>query len=405
MAEKTIPLSGWPAGVNNIAPEHASPDGSVRAAINMDFHDSGKARRRKGLTKVSGAAAHSLWSDGTTALFVEARNLKRLNPDYTGTVLHADVGDGVMQYLSVAGEIYYSNGVVSGKVVNGERREWGVEQPAAAPTVTQTTGLLPQGTYQFICTYVSKYGEESGCRQPTVKSLVGGAVLTLPQPTSAEVTAINVYMSPPNGDAMYYVDSIALGQTYTIRNEPNYGLMLRTQFMEKMISGELLEYYRGVIYAAVGNIVWYTEPNTYGLFRPAKNYIPYPAEVAVMGAVQDGMYIVSNTTWFMAGNNPDEFEAIESMPYGAAKYSKVSMRDAQSVLWRSDRGIVRGDASGEITNLQDGRMFPDKVSRAATLIKESDSIKQVISVGVNPPYPAGLVASDYWEAEVIRQRV
>lgn len=412
MSERAIKTKSWPAGVNNIAPDYALPTDQygkqihLRAAINIDFLDNGQVRSRKGKQRVYTGATHSFWSDGTTALFVENGVLKRLETNLTGTALRSGLSNARMQYHPINGEIYFSNGIDSGIYRGGSVREWGVENPPSPPTAVSANGLLPNGRYQLICTFVNLYGEESGCMQASAYDVTtGGLTVTLPQPISAEVVKINLYATPPDGDQFYLSAVAAINQTIPLIDEPVYGRTLRTQFCKKMIPGELLEVYRGIVYAAVGNIVWHSEPFNYGLYKPAKNYMPMPAEVTVMGATQNGLYIISDSTRYFAGTGPADFVAQEAAPYGAAKYSAVSMKDGLSVVWRSQRGISRGDdGGGTIVNLQEDRVYPEQVTQGTTLIREQDSLKQIVSVGFSAPYPSGLVASDYWEADVITQR-
>lgn len=411
MTERVVKNKGWPAGVNNIAPDYDLPTDKfgdtihLRSAVNVDFTDSGKVRSRKGKTRIYSGSVHSLWSDGKVALFVEGGALKKLNPDNTATALQVGIGDARMQYVAAGDNVYFSNGSTAGIYTKGLVREWGVEAPTAAPQLTQINGVLPAARYQVVCTFLNVYGEESGCMAGTaIDVTTGGISVTIPQATSIEVMKVNVYMTPPNGDEYYLAKTVSLAASTQITEEPVYGKILKTQFCARMIPGELIEIYKGIMYAAVGNIIWHSEPYNYGLYMPAKNYMVFNGEITVMASTANGMYVVNDVTWYLAGTGPVDFTPTEVAPYGAAKYSAVHLKDGQSMIWRSHRGITQGDDGGKVTNLQEDRVFPAQAEQGTTIIREQDSLKQIVSVGINAPYPAALVASDYWEAEVIRQR-
>lgn len=411
--DKGVVVKGWKRGMDNIhdAAELAyDQQGEVtldalRDAVNVDILDTGMIRRRKGRTKLISGNCHSVWSEDGILLMVKDNNLVLVKPDYSTTTIKAGIGPRVVQYAQVNGEVYYSNGVVSGKVVNGVNVEWGVEIPKTAPTPSSVSGSLFPGRYQVACTYINIYGEEGGGSAARSINISDGSGISISTPaaSSVETMKCRVYMTSQNGEVFYLVGETTPGSTITISSAPEYTIPMSTQFMTKMLPGDLIEYYRGRMYSAVGNILWYSQPYTYGLLNPLSNYIVYPSEITILKAVRDGMYLAADKTYFLSGSGGADFDQMDIFDEGAAKYSASNIPNAKDILWYSKRGIMLGSEGGQIVNLQDGRVRPDPVETGVTLYREQDSITQVLGVGKDAPYRSALAAADYWDAEIERR--
>jgi hypothetical protein len=73
-------------------------------------------------------------------------------------------------------------------------------------------------------------------------------------------------------------------------------------------------------------------------------------------------------------------------------------------VWYSDRGIVLGSPTGAVTLVQAATVLPDAYGRGATLVRETDSVSQVIATVSSPRETAQLQAQDYMDAEIIRAK-
>lgn len=407
MANKPITL-GWLRGMNNIAPDFDLPSNTLRDAVNVDVLDSGALRRRQGATlRLATPDAHSFWSNDAVAFFVSAGNLMQLQDDLTAKLLRANVGFGTMQYEEAGGEVFFTNNTVLGRIRGGVAYELGVEAPSVPPGLALTNGYLSAGTYQCLCTFVNAQGEESAASRAVALRLgvPGGLTLTVPPPTSPEVVAVRLYLTQPDGELFYAVADLALGTSTTgIISAPDYGPVCRTQFMARMFAAETLEYYRGRMYYAAGNILWFSEPFQYGLFNPSENFIVFDAPVTLVEAVEDGIYLACDQTYFLAGTEPKEFRQQQIFPFGAARFSSTKHARSPDTSWYSDRGIVIGSNGGTATLIQNDNVMPEAHLRGATLVKEYNSLNQIISAVSGSPAAASLAALDYMDAEITRAR-
>jgi hypothetical protein len=103
-------------GINNVAePINLELDELVEAS-NIDIDSDGRAKRRGGYTKkyTPSDKVHSLWSNDRICLFIEGATLKRLNTDYTATIIRSNVSNLPMEYVDVNENVYYSNASVNG---------------------------------------------------------------------------------------------------------------------------------------------------------------------------------------------------------------------------------------------------------------------------------------------------
>lgn len=412
MANKSVKIAGWPKGMDNI---HTAEElvfsrrgiedlSTLRDAVNVDILDAGNVRRRKGYALLAAGKAHSLFSDGTIALAVLNDNLVRIETNKTITILKANVGFRTMQYVSLNNEIYFCNGQVSGKVVDSGIREWGVETPTRTPNVGIIAGNLDAGKYQITCTFENIYGEESGT-SPTQTTIVssGGLSITAPTANSNEVAKCLVYITLPDSELFYLIGSIAPGSTFNLSSAPNYGKALSTMLMSKLLAGELVEYYRGRMYVAVGNILWYSEPYRFGLYNPRINYIVFSKTINLIKAVTNGFYVASDRTYWFGGTDANDFEQREVLPFGAARYSASNLLDSIGILWLSDRGLITAENDGKVRIVQDNYVRPNITELGATFVREQDSLTQYVSVGRSTPYASPLSATDYWDAEIERK--
>lgn len=397
-------------GVNNrLSDEQLGPT-MLRQAVNCALSNTGHLSLRDGYTLVKARSnAHSLHADSSGVYYVDGETLYSYNPA-TGTESALRTGmtlDAPMAAINVNGDVYWSNGHQRGKIVAGVLKDWGVEIPSGIPTVaTSGAGMLDAGRREVLCTFVNSLGEESGAGLSAGVTLTGSAgvlVSNLPQPTSAEIVSINVYMTPANGGVFYRAASVAVGVTSVSVTSLAPSIELATQFLTPPMPGTVLAYVAGRMYIASGNIVWYTEPFTYGRIRPSRNFMMFPAPVTLMAGVQDGLYIAADKTYFLSGTDPNAAALTVVLPYGAAFGSLAPIPIMPNTwTWRGDRDQVMASNGGQVKNLQQDDLALAPCSTGASLFYEIDGGQQILATGVpKPEFYAE--ASDFITMEVRRK--
>ncbi len=358
----------------------------------MDIDDAGKLSLRPGSSKVhSGTIVKgSLWSGSDRTLFVESGSLWELIEwpvgTYTPRLVRTGVGNTRMTYLDLNGRVYYTNGVITGQMEpDGTDIAWGMPRPVVQPNLTQgQSGELAAGTYQVAITYISDTGEESGTGLAALIEVTAdnsSIILTDFPPSPASVAFIRVYVSHVDGEGLYRIaDLHPAAPSYEIDEVSNVATMLlQTQFGMAPPPGEILEYHNGRIYIANNNILWFTEALRYGLVKPMKGWIQFPKRITVVKAVDDGIYVCSDKTYWISGVDTPQFEQRDVLPYGGVFGTGINIPNFDAVAWFSDRGIVFGGENGEVLNIMQDRVTPAKHEYGAMLWREHKGLRQIVA--------------------------
>lgn len=358
-------------------------------------------------------AAHSLFGSGSLFLGVLDQELVRFTVTPAGEVSATTIRSGFthqqpVAYLHLNGAVYYTDGVLTGMYRNDEDWFWGVERPTGDPTVAAlSSGALPEGRYQVALTFVDSRGEESGARAcvPVDVPAGGGIRLTaIPTPVDQRVTHFNVYMTAANGTVPYLYQAYPISAaTVDIGASATLGRVLETQFMFPVPPAQHLAAYNGRIYLAVGPYLYWTETFRYGQVR-ANSFVMFPADITLLAAGSDGLYVASDTTRFLQGAQPQDFEAREVLPYGAVANTLVDLpdREGQVFGWMSHRGWIVADGAGGAKNVTEQALAFGPHARGAALFREANGVKQVVSV-MRDGAESKLVAQDFFDAEIVRR--
>lgn len=376
-------------GLKNTVAADRLKDTELVVADNVDIDSSGMLMRRAGTTLRNNANAHSLWSNGNDTLFVSGTELKRFNDDYTATTVAAGLSEGLqVRYAEVNGVVYLSNGVDTGAYSNKAVRSWGIKAPVTQPQASAIPGMMPAGTYQYAVTFEAVDGRESGT------GLAGMIVLeedqgirfsSIPVSTNSSVVRVRLYLTPQNGDMLFFAGSFDNGTTTYdyVADVRHLGVELRTQFLNRPTPMQELAVWHGRIYGFQYGLLKYTEALNYELMS-ANNYITLESAGKIIAPVQAGMFVVTeNNTWFFRGNGPEDFIRENKAGYGGIfgtmtyiehdKYGIVPM-------WQSTQGMVIGTDNGELQNLTRPKYVYAAAPVGASIFKQSSGLNQYISV-------------------------
>jgi hypothetical protein len=405
---------GWPDGENNVLRSDELPVTALRRSVNYDITDTGNLLRRRGSTKIYTATIEpgTLYSNGSRTLFVEAGNLfelVKMNGVWKTLLVRTGLGAHSVAYTSINDDIFYSNGVLTGKVTaEGLVKPWGIRGPVEQPNLfaSDTGGTLVAGTYQVAVTFVADDGEESGTSlsKTVVVTADGGSITLRDIPSSVDASTVRVYCSEVNGEGLYRVGEFLNGvPSYRITQVSNaQDIRLQTQFGEVPPAGDVLEYHSGRIYIAQGNVVWYTEPLRYGLVKCATNFLMFPREVTVMKSVEDGIYICADQTYWISGIDTNDFQQRAVLPYGAVKGTGINIPKSDNVAWFSRYGFVIAGLEAQITNVQEEKSAVSEFENGAMIFREQRGLRQIIAT-MGTGTESSFLAPDYVTLETARR--
>lgn len=398
-------------GINNRLPDHKMTKAErgqmvghyLRNAVNVDLTGANTLLRRPGVERViQGGDCHSLWSDGRIALFVDGQTLFMITDQITKVAIKTDMAPGVkVSFARVIDDIYWSNGAQIERIRNEVSAPAGVSPINPAPEVAAASGgALHEGRYQIAVTMTNAAGEESGATWP-IQVLV-------PEGGEIEITGMGsgtkrIYMSPLNGDALHYIGTTnAAAEQITVM--PQLGPQISTLGLTPMPPGQIVRWGQGRLLVASDNTLLYSPAHAPALHHPGRGYIPFPSRITVLEPFDDGIYVVADRTYWIAGQDIENPEAlIERLPYGATE--GTSVRDARSkrVWWFSDRGLVMAGPGGEIANVQEENVAVGKAVAGATFQRERDGMEHVISSLFDTGFSRA-TATSFMEAEIIRKK-
>ena len=183
-------------------------------------------------------------------------------------------------------------------------------------------------------------------------------------------------------EAIYFTDGVRVGSYHPSAGPtPAWGgavaQTVGDQDLVPMPPGSNLAYHNARLLVAVGNALIYSEPFTPHLRDAARGFELFPAPITCVAAVEAGVFVVADKTYFIAGGFPAQtVRAV--LPYGGPS-QQAGYRPDGGAHWMSTRGIVACSKDGEITNLQDKHIAIEVSGAAATLMREADGTRAIVA--------------------------
>jgi hypothetical protein len=433
-----IKLLGFPQGLDNLSAETELPigkpgpggavQGALRVADNVDIDEAGKVARRRGYTlRDAQSDMHSGWSHPQYPYMLAVIGSNLVKYDRTlarTTVVALTARPGTrMSYDYDAGYVYYCNGFDSGRIdLDGNRSAWALNAPIGQPLLqAHSAGGLAAGHYQVAITYRDDTGRESGSTLAATIELTAGQgirLLNIPQPADADATWIRVYVTETNGEVLRYCQDIPAGLSTLIVGVHQAGAPLATQFHEPLPAGQIVRLYRGRMYVFRHNVLYWSEAMHYGQGVLHANYLHFNDDGALLEGVHvgndAGLYIgAGKRTYFLSGSEPKQWQRAIAHPHGAVVGSATQVNpsilgmEGSGTLpyWLDSAGqFVVGQPGGRVQRVSDRYAAPSDVETAATLVRETGGLRQVVSTlrgGTTNPF----AVADRAEAEVWRNGV
>jgi hypothetical protein len=412
-----VTLGPWVKGMNNRVADHALPTGTrqdpsaaCRNAVNVDFDNTGKPKRRDGLALVcSGVDMKSGYGCPLGEFLIEGIDLKTFNSDNTSTTIYAGLTGTEFAFSHFNDTVYFSDGVISRKIIDGTVTRWGMEVPEA-PVLSGTSGSYGLGSYLATICWVDSRGVESGASEIVSVDVGGDSGIifnALPVTTDPQIAYLRLYLSTANGKELYHVADVSVGTlTYSVlAGRYDEGNILENQFVSPAPAGRIIRFYKGRAYIADDSgTIYYSEPFSFDQFKLSENFIQFPDAVDVMEPVESGLFIAyGKQTDFYAGTPEEGFSIVKKFNYGGVFGTGGSVPNSDDVTWQSQRGMVLGTPAGQCENIQEGNVAVESAVSGATLIREKDGLRQFIA-SLKQPTASPLAATSWIDAEVIRRR-
>lgn len=382
-------------GIDLLSDETGLPEGAVRRAENVDVRRNGGFSRRPGYeVVVGGADFQALYRTSRGVLVVRSGRLYVINMQSYDLMLLCDLG-GVepVDFTEHNGNLYFGN-TSSLWWVPADRsspRRVGVALPTSLPTVTaHPSGALPAGRYTVAVSRVDDRGEESPTKVVGQVDLPTGGGVRLSGMVPDVDAAVRVYLTPPDGDALYLSETFSAAFAEFIVSRPPDGAVRSTQHLVPLPPGEFIRGHAGRLYVARGDTVFFSEPLRPHLHDPRHNFIKFVGPVRFMESVTGGVFVGDDRgVWFLPGNEPEQIRRAtgvraihrSSVLVPGAHFDKnITQSDQDCAVWLSEEGYMLGRATGDTVSLH-----PERVRVAAALEGRSrfivrEGMKQIITL-------------------------
>lgn len=415
-ASNPIRVGPFPFGENNrrsprdMVEKTAGQQGRfARAIVNADVHSEGRVTRRRGFTQAlamtdaMGAVEHAdgaLVIDNGQILFV-----RQQNGGLQAEVLGACVPGRRPAFCDVpAGTLLSDEDTIQLITPENAVRAWTLPQPTFS--CTQTTGALPPGLYRVSVAYRADDGALHAAPEVQAIDVTTGGILVsdLPSTFPSGATVV-VGMSRADGselmEVMEFSQDSAPTLPITLAVAPSDGAEFWVAGLQPMPAGRFMDTLGGRVLSAVGNAVFFSEPFSGHVCARDRSYVLFEHPVTLLASLETGTFIAAGETYWLPGDI-DGAEMLPQLPYDAVPYSLRAIPNQNKVWWMSEKGIIVGDQSGEVKNIQEANNVAPHAQAGASMFVEQNGLRQMLTTlfGAEQSRAA---ASSFMDAEIVRR--
>ncbi len=407
-------------GLNNVLDASSTTIDFLKTAENIDIDKKGGIGKRKGYSLIDAADYKSVWSSNNNLGCFALRNetLVELTGDLsTQTTLRSNLDSNPISFDEVDDRVYYSSISYHGIIDNGIERDWGIPKNTLAPSLIAITGSLSEGIYQVAFTFVNSSGLEGGVSISSQITLSEGAgiSLTIPTISDPDIAYARVYCSTQNGNTLYFSTIGLSGATVTITSQSNLISPLKTFGLDAPPLGHIIKYYRGRMFIAQDNILWYSEPYQYEHFNLQSNYFEFPDRIKEVMPVEDGIWIGSDRLYYLSGEDALTFKrstkenvkVVEGTSYKVSG-SYIHLDNTPigyKWLVTTDIGIFILFNQGLIINMTTENIALDQADSGTGIFIEDNGINRYLSILKTNNNPNNAAMGDLVETSIIRNGV
>ncbi len=388
------------SGINNVLPsERLTPDRKTGAtplavATNVNAGLDGELRRRSGYAELLATCHKNLHqADGFVLATVDGGDLISMNASGGSRVtLYPSLGASRVWYCNLPdGRTTFSNGLICGITDGATATGWGVPVPISLGSLTELSGELHPGDYQYQLTYVRlSDGLEGGPIYSNPIPVTSGGIFLSGLPTLAG-HAINVYITGAHGDEGYFAGSTTGSMFSYIGKNDALTLPCRTGNMFPAPAGKLSAFWRGRVLTAVDNVLYASKTNAWELFDFRRDFKQFSDNITLVQPVDDGLFVGTTTELaFLAGTEFDKLVYTQKVKGPVVLGSGVAVRGeliqqgegaalGGAMICIADKGIVAGFSGGNVTRMTEGRYTTNTTEVVATF-RMTDGIPQYIAL-------------------------
>jgi hypothetical protein len=188
----------------------------------------------------------------------------------------------------------------------------------------------------------------------------------------------------PWNDRIYYTNEYQIGY---IKNNVSYPVTdpIR-EFKMPLPAGQFVEYYMGCLYVAVNNILYISDPLC-DYYDIRTGYKQFASRITLLRAVDEGIYVADDKTYFIHGKANEDFERKEVYPVRAIPFTDIRVTGkyiddgltGNVAMWTAENGICLGDNSGQVKNLTESRYTFTSHRQGTGFIREKNNVRHYVN--------------------------
>lgn len=185
-------------------------------------------------------------------------------------------------------------------------------------------------------------------------------------------------------DKVYYSNGTQIGY---VHNMTDYLISdPAIEFKFPLIAGKFIEYYKGRIYVAQFNVLWFSDVNA-DYYDIRKNFVQFEKDIDMIIAVDTGLYVSEgNNIWFLQGDSPFEMGRRLVYDSGAIQYTALitegqyigSGIPGKIALWMTLNGLCVAGSDGNVINTTKPRYTINGYNRGSSLIKYDNGKERLL---------------------------
>lgn len=396
-----VPRRGWSGGINNLANWRALPPGFVRDSVNVDPVPGGPMALRSGFesvyqgTNVRGALAVGpfiLLADGASLVAFDTRHNSH-------TVLATIAGGGRFVGDVWNEELFFCTENETLRFKDGVLRPWGVTTVSYQPVPAIEAGGLLAGSYLCACTFVDAHGDEGGTTAPLLVAVEEGSGLRFQLPNPPAGGRVRLYVGSQNGGTLFMQYEGGAG-SYLCSTVTDDSARLTTELQRAPVVSDIISNHNGVLLMVEGGTLWTSVPLRPHLRNLVRGFFQYPAQIDVVISSDGGLFVAADVTYFVTDLETDTPQQVQVLPHGAVRGTAVITPDNRAA-WMTRYGVAKSDGQGKASLISAANFVPELADSGSSGIVERNGAQLVVTTmrgrqGQNP-----LVASDYYEGEIV----
>lgn len=393
-------------GINNRQPvDRIQPTDAgmpVRDAVNVDLSASGTLQHRPGFERVLAMTnCRAFHQTKAGALFASENRLYLFDgQDASELATLASPHVRVAYTESPLGTIWSDGFTLNVAGTASVRLVPAKPNPEPVPSGI-AGGSLVAGSYGLVFATLRSDGQQSAPTVPVFVSVQANGAIRVD--VSGHTQRIIVFVTAVDGAVFYREAVIEVGQTsLTIPILASAGQSLQRDIISDLPPGRMLAMHNGRLLSVDGAFLFYSLPWALGLYRPAYDFIAMDEDITLVQPVEGGVYLATTSaTYFLAGGDISKADLRRIAPYGAIKGTAAEMPNSLDLMWHTPRGPVSASQDGSLTLLQDAQIAYPSADAGASIVRESNGLRQFITSLSQAQPSGGAVFGSYMDARVI----